>query len=103
MTPTGLPDSTKSCTNATAARSLRSLSALTVPPAARQHTSDARERRYSQLDEHVGEVALNGLLADEQLRRDLAVGLADHDQAGDLALAAGQACFVGPDDRVWAG
>jgi DNA-directed RNA polymerase specialized sigma24 family protein len=43
-----------------------------------------------ELSEHVADVGLDGLLAQEQLAGDLGVGLAVDDQHGDLELALGE-------------
>src|SRR5215213_5824714 len=46
--------------------------------------------RHAELGEDAGEVALDGLLGEEQLATDLAVRAALGDELGDLALAAGE-------------
>src|SRR4051794_14069940 len=48
---------------------------------------DVHARAGVELAEHVSDVRLDGLLAEEQLARDLAVGLAVDDQPGDLELS----------------
>src|SRR3954468_18485833 len=51
---------------------------------------DVDARRRAELGEDVAQVRLDGLLAEEQLRRDLPVGLAGGDERRDLALAPRQ-------------
>ena len=56
---------------------------------------DVDARAGVELAEHVADVRLDGLLAEEQLVGDLGVGLAIDDQSGDLKLATGEGCDAG--------
>src|SRR4051812_9338289 len=47
-----------------------------------------------ELAEHVADVRFDGLLAEKQLSGDLGIGLAVHDQIGDLELATGQRAYA---------
>ena len=51
---------------------------------------DLRARANAELAEQPAHVALDGLLGQEQLGRDLLVGAAERHEVGDLALAAGE-------------
>jgi hypothetical protein len=60
---------------------------------------DVDARAGVQLAEHVSDVRLDGLLAERQLARDLAVGLAVDDEPGDLQLPLGQGTDASPSLR----
>src|SRR5262249_12025269 len=59
--------------------------------------------RDAHLVEDVAQVGLDGLLAQEQLRGDLRVGLAVDDEPGHLELASGQRPDASPVGGAWPG
>ena len=61
-----------------------------VRPVWATHGGDRRPRADVELDEDVPEVALHGLLADDEVGRDLPVGLPRRDEGRHLTLARGE-------------
>src|SRR5918994_7654244 len=53
-----------------------------------EHPCERRTRGHPQLLERVAEVGLDGLLAEEELGRDLPVGPTRHHEPGDLELTS---------------
>jgi putative flavoprotein involved in K+ transport len=72
------------------ARQIGARSARERPVGLLDGSRDVNPRARVELAEHVADVRLDGLRAEEQLARDLAVGPAVDDQPSDLELARGE-------------